>query len=203
MNNFDFDNGPGGAEGPWISWSARGTQDNQIPRESFYLRDGETKTALDAFKAGVVLDIDNMRTGWQQSDGTIGVAPEWKWNPEINHFSPQPGDDYKKGFEIRVAIGDGKAATWQQAGVASWNAFTSLVPQLQAHPAGQLPLVRIVDVKQVTFKRGSTSEPVLKVVKWVPRPDCLQADAFATEPQVQPTALQQAAPASVPADAIF
>ena len=32
MNNFDFDNGPGGAEGPWISWSARGTQDNQIPR---------------------------------------------------------------------------------------------------------------------------------------------------------------------------
>jgi len=205
---FDFDSGGGGAEGPWISWSARGTQDGEIPAKSFYLRDEGKKTVLDAFNTGVVLDLDNMKTGWQQSEGVVGQAPDWKWNQTIAHMMPAPGDDYKKGFEIRCAIGGGQAATWQQAGAAVWNSFANLVPSLQQQPAGKLPLVRMTSTKFVQFKRGSTVEPVLEVVKWVDRPDCLKADAVTIATESAPAQQAQQAqaapqPAPVPTDTDF
>ena len=171
---FDIDTGGSGSEGPWIAWSARGTQDGAIPAKSFYLRDENGKSAMDAFSKGVVMDIYNMKTGWQKSDGIMGQAPDWKWNPSVSQMLQQPGDDYKKGLSIRCAIGGGNAATWEQAGAGAWNAFTSLVPELQQAPEGKLPVVQMTDTKAVTFKRGSTVEPVLKVAKWVDRPDCLK-----------------------------
>ena len=197
---FSIDTGSTGSEGPWISWSARGTQDGTIPPQNFYLRDGDgNKTVLAQFQKGVILDIHNMKTGWQQSDGIVGQAPDWKWNQSIAHMQPQPGDDYKKGFEIRCAISKTDTATWQQAGAAVWGAFTALVPALQGGPADKLPVVKISGTKAVQFKRGSTVEPVLEVVKWVDRPDCLKEEGvtIATEP-AQPA--PQAAPAPANAD---
>jgi len=191
---FSIDTGSSGSEGPWISWSARGTQDGTIPAQSFYLRDADgNKTVLAQVKKGIILDIHNMKTGWQRSDGIVGQAPDWKWNQSIAQMMPQPGDDYKKGFEIRCAISKTDAATWQQAGAAVWGAFTALVPALQEGPDGKLPVVKMTGTKPVQFKRGSTVEPILEVVKWVDRPDCLK-EQIATEPE-QPA--QQAAPATV------
>lgn len=198
---FDIDVGSNGAAGPFIQWSARGTQDGVVPPKSFYLRDGSDKTVLDSFaNGGVVMDLDAMKTGWQKSEGIAGVAPEWKWNPTLSQFMPQPGEDYKRGLSVRCAIGGGRAATWEQAGAGAWNAFVALVPSLQQRPGDQLPLVRLVGTKAVQFKRGSTVEPVLEVVKWVPRPDCLKEgaaagiDTGATQPEPVP-----AAPAVQPA----
>lgn len=204
--SFNMDTGPGGAEGPWISWSARGTQDGVIPAKSFFLRDNDQKTVLDAFNTGVVFDIDNMKTGWQKSDGIAGQAPDWKWNPTISQFAPSPGDDYKKGFEIRVAIGGGQTATWQQAGAGAWNAFVGIVPALQQQPAGKLPVIRMTSTKAVQFKRGSTVEPVLEVVQWVDRPDCLKDEAPSIATDTAPAQAAQATPpaqASIPAEAQF
>lgn len=208
-NMFDFDQGAQGGEGPWISWSARGTLDGAIPRASFFLRDGDTKTVMDAFNTGVVLDIETMKTGWQKSDGVAGQAPDWKWNPSISAMQPQPDEDFKKGFEIRCAIGGGEAATWQQAGAGAWNTFTNLVPALQQGQAGKLPLVKLVGTKDVQFKRGSTTEAILEVVEWVDRPDCLKPDfqkvdtgeptagqVDAAQRQAAATAQTQAAPAA-------
>lgn len=201
---FDLDTGNTGGEGPWISWSARGTQDGQIPQQSFYLRDDNGKQVFEGFKTGVVLDIHNMKTGWQRSDGIVGQAPDWKWNASVSNMAPQPGDDYKKGFEIRCAIGGGDTATWQQAGAAVWGALTALAPALQQGPEGKLPLVQITGTKPVQFKRGSTVEPVLSVTKWVDRPDCLKEGAAAgiadnPAPQQQTQPVQEAAPAQQPA----
>lgn len=207
---FDIDTGNQGSEGPWISWSARGTQDGTIPPKSFYLRDESGKALFEGFNTGVVLDIEKMRTGWQRSDGVIGQAPDWKWNQSVSQMQPQPGDDYKKGLSIPCAIGAGKTATWEQAGAAAWNAFVGLVPALQQQPqSDMLPLVRITGTKLQQFKRGSTVEPILEVVKWVPRPDCLKEGAaagVATDPAPQPAAQlapQPAPAAAVPADAEF
>jgi len=208
MNAFsDFDTGSTGSEGPWLQWSARGTLDGAVDSKSFYLREeGGVKTTFQGFQTGVVLDVANMKTGWQRSEGVQGQAPDWRWNRSVSRFEPQPGDDFKKGFSIRCAIGGGKAATWEQAGAAVWNAFCALVPALQEGPAGDvLPLVRITGTKLQQFKRGSTVEPVLEVVKWVPRPDCLKegfAAGFAAEPEPQAKPATQPA-AAVPADAEF
>lgn len=205
---FQLDTGTAGGEGPWILWSARGTQDGVIPAKSFYLRDETGKTVLDAFNTGVVLDIHNMKTGWQKSDGIAGVVPEWKWNASVSQMMPQPGEDFKKGFEVRCAIGGGNAATWQQAGAAVWGALTALAPQLQRGPEGKLPVVYLTGTKPVQFKRGSTVEPVLTVAEWVDRPDCLKAAGIDTgneqpaapQPAPQPTPQAQA---NVPADVSF
>jgi len=119
---------------------------------------------------------------------------------------PQPGEGWSKGFSIRCAIGGGEAATWEQASTAVWDAFTGIVPALQQGPGdGSLPLVRIVDTKPMQFKRGSTVAPVLEVVKWVPRPDCLKEGAtpIATEPAPAPAQAEKPAPAPEPASGSY
>ena len=208
MNAFaDFDAGGGGSQGPWLAWSARGTQDGAVPPKSFYIREEGGKTPFAGVANGIILDIANMKTGWQKSDGVAGVAPEWRWNATIARFEPQPGEDFKRGFSIRCALGGGKTALWEQSGAAVWGAFTALVPALRDQPQGDmLPLVRMTGSKAVQFKRGSTVEPILEVVKWVPRPDCLKEGAAAGidmgEPAPAPA--PQPAPAAVapaPADA--
>jgi hypothetical protein len=204
FNNFDT-GGSGGSEGPWLQWSARGTQDGEIPAKAFLIRDADSKKKFDGFDNGVVLDISTMKTGWCYSDGVAGQAPDWKMNPSLDRFLPDPsnGDrDYKKGFKIRCAIGGGKSASWDQAGASVWGALVNLVPSLQQQPApDMLPLVRCTGAKFEQFKRGSTNTPILEVVKWVPRPDCLKEGAaagIAVEP-AQPVQAAKAAPAPVAA----
>jgi len=206
---FDIDTGSQGSQGPWIAWSARGTLDGSIEPKTFYLRDENGKTPSQAFNSGVVMDIYAMKTGWQKSEGIAGQAPDWKWNASVSQMQPQPGDDYKKGFSIPCAIGGGQTATWEQAGAAAWNAFANLVPSLQEAPEGKLPVVKLTGTKVQQFKRGSTVEPVLEVIKWVDRPDCLKegaqagidtGDAQPAQQQAAPAPQQQAATPAVASD---
>jgi len=193
---FQLDTGNDGASGPFFQWSARGTQDGQVPAQNFYVRDENGKTPFD-ITPGIVLDIEKMKTGWQRSEGIAGQAPEWKWNPSPAQMMQQPGEDFKKGFSIPCAIGGGKTATWEQAGAAVWQALTALAPQLSQQPgSGKLPQVRMKEAQMLQFKRGSTVVPVLEIIQWVDRPDCLKEGAaagIATEPA------QAAAPAPQPA----
>ena len=195
---FELDTGSNGIGGPFLQWSARGTQDGSVPPKSFYIRDGGDKTPYDATK-GFVLDITKMKTGWQKSEGIAGVAPEWKWNASVSQMMASPGDEWKKGFSIPVATGGGATATWEQAGQAPWQALIDLAPYLQQQPGqDQLPLVKITDTKAMQFKRGSTVSPVLSIVKWVPRPDCLKDGAAAGIASEPPKPAPKAAPVPPP-----
>ena len=51
FSNFDT-GGSGGSEGPWLSWSARGTQDGEIPAKSFFIRDTDGKKKFTGFDTG-------------------------------------------------------------------------------------------------------------------------------------------------------
>jgi len=193
---FALDTGNnGGGSGPFLQWSARGTQDGVINPKSFYIRASDGKTVYDATK-GMVLDIEKMRTGWQKSEGVAGVAPEWKWNPSPSQMMAAPGEDWKKGFSIVVAIGGGDVATWEQAGTAAWQCLVDLSAALQQPAANMLPLVRLADTRPMQFKRGSTIVPILEVIKWVPRPDCLKEGAAAG---IATAPVAAAAPAPKPA----
>ncbi len=168
----NFDAG-GGSEGPWISWSARGSLDGVIPPRSFVIRDENGKSPFDMTQ-GVVLDLETAKTGWCFSTGMAGQAPQWKWNDSIARFAPNPGDGWKRGFQIRIAIGGGQSATWEDSGAGAWNAFAELGKLFGSGPDNQLPMVRMIGVREERYAAGSTTIAVFDVVKWVDRPDCLK-----------------------------
>jgi hypothetical protein len=59
-----------------------------------------------------------------------------------------------------------------------------------------MPLVKMIEAKELKFTKGSTCYPVFEVVKWVDKPDCLKEGAaagIATEPTPAPK--QETAPA--------
>ena len=193
---FQIDLGTTGSDiNTFLAWSARGTQDGAVRAKQFYLRDGAAKEEYGtAQTSGMVLDLDSLKTGWQKSEGIAGVAPEWKWNPSVNQMMPKPGDEWKKGISVKVAIGGGKVAVWEQAGAAIWSALSDLAKQLKEQPsAGQMPLVRMTEAKELKFTKGSTCYPMFEVVKWVDKPDCLKEGAAAG------IALEEPAPAPAPA----
>ena len=193
---FEIDLGNNGSDiNTFLGWSARGTQDGAIRAKQFYLREGAQKDEYEAAQTtGFVIDLDSLKTGWQKSEGIAGVAPEWKWNASTNQMMPKPGDDYKKGISVKCAIGNGKVAMWEQAGAAIWSAITDLAPLVKAQPsAGEMPLIKMKEAKELKFTKGSTCYPVFEIVKWVPKPDCLKegaaagiADEPAPAPQPEP-----------------
>ena len=191
---FQLDLGSSGGSGPFLAWSAIGTRDGSVPARSFYIRDGGEKVPYDG-STGFIMDIDALKTGWQHSEGAVGVAPSWNWNPSVNQMMQKPGDDWKKGFSAPCATGGGKTATWEQAGAAAWQSLEALAPLLSQRPdAKSLPKLKLAEAKFVQFTKGSTVVPLFNV-EWVERPDCLKDGVEAG------IAMQPAAPAAAPAPA--
>ena len=200
---FQIDLGNSGSDvNAFLQWSARGTQDGAIRAKQFYIRDGAAKEEYaGAQTSGFILDLDSLKTGWQKSEGIAGVAPEWKWNPSLNQMMPKPADDWKKGMSVKVATGGGKVAMWEQAGAAVWSTLTELAAKLKDQPAaGQMPLVRMKEAKELKFTKGSTCYPVLEIIKWVDKPDCLKDGAAAGIALDEPAPVQAQQSAPVPAD---
>ena len=166
---IDIDTGET-SSGPFINWKAQ--------RKEFELRvSKDDKRSVDAFTRGVVLDLENLRIGWQHSEYALGKAPSWTWWPTPNSRVEKPSDDHKWGMSLPCAIGDGEVAVWEQAGAAVQAAIVHLKPQLDAAPGGKLPVVKLSGVAEKRFNVGSTTYPQLAVVKWVDRPDCLKGGA--------------------------
>ena len=198
---FEIDLANDGISGPFFQWSANGTKDRVISPATFYIRDGGDKTPVDAEK-GLVLDLATLKTGWCRSDGVAGVPPEWKWNPSPSQMMASPGEGWKKGISIRVAISKDRAATWEQSGAAVWEALVHLVPQIQEQRGpNEVPHVKLTNVLDNVYAKGGTAVPILDVAKWIDRPACLKDGAsIATAPTAAPTppAAVATAPAAVP-----
>lgn len=170
---FDFDSGSEGS-GPFINWHANGRKDGTAAAKSFSMKDGDDRIDLTPkFEKGVVFDIDNMKSGWAlfSANGT-----DWKWNDTISRFAPKPGDDWKKGVSVPVALSKDQAGTWSQAGAGTFLAFKELAKELSDRPAGKLPLVKMTGTFDVDFGGGgSTICAKLTVAKWVDRPEAFDA----------------------------
>ena len=229
MNGFVIDTGEtGGSKGPWMSWTSNGSAMKGFKPKSWVLRgkdanDQKFEKVIPAFENGCVMDLDTLQLGWMK-DGATGQAPEKRWNPSISQATPRPDDSKKPSgayawsaaLSVRCAIGGGEAATWEQAAFGAYDAFSKLSKQIAAEWSEKsengklLPLVKQTGVESQTLQSGTSNKPVLTVVQWVPRPDCLKADApvIATAPAetaAPAAATANAAPAQtpIPADAEF
>jgi len=225
---FTIDTGnEGGSMGPWMSWTSNGSAMKGFAPKSWVLRgkdenDTKFEHVVEAFAKGCVLDLDTLQLGWMK-DGATGQAPEKKWNPHFSQATPRPDESKKpsgayawsNALSIRCAIGGGQAATWEQAAFGAYDAFSKLSKQISAEWGEKsqngrlLPLVKQAGVESQALKSGTSNKPILQVVQWVERPDCLKADAptIATAaPEAKPidTTPPPAADAgSVPAEVSF
>jgi hypothetical protein len=220
MKMFDIDTDNEGMKGPFLSWTPKGSAEKGFTPRSWVLRDKDangtkTETMVPGFANGCVLDLDDIKLGWEK-DRAIG-GPERRWSRSIAKMDPRPDDSKKdnggfawtKVMAIRVAIGGGKTATWSQSGFAGLDAFMTVMKQAKAeYPNdGTLPLVQQTGVRKEVMARGDTYIPELKIVKWVARPACLakEATGFAamdtTPEQPAPVAqpVQVVAPVQAPA----
>lgn len=206
---FSIDTGnEGGSKGPWMSWTSNGSAMKGFPPKSWVLRgkdenDEKFEKVVEAFATGCVMDLDSLQLGWMK-DGAQGQAPEKRWNPSVSQATQRPDESKKQSgayawsaaLSIRCAIGGGQAATWEQASFGAYDAFSKLAKQIQAEWGEKsqngklLPLVKQTGVETQQLKSGASNKPVLQVVQWVERPDCLKDDApaIATAPEPAPQA---------------
>jgi hypothetical protein len=200
---FDFDEGPtGGSNDPFINWHAKETKDGSIAGRNFSTKVGDDKVVItDKFKKGVVFDITSLKTGWCLNTGVAGQVPDWVWNETPARFAAKPSDigenSFRKGFQIRIALGGGEIGMWSQAGAGAFEGLVGLMKEAKASAEdGKLPLAVFEGGEMLEFKKGSTFYPKFSIKKWVPRPESL--DATAEEPAPEPAAK---APAAKPAPA--
>lgn len=225
---FKIDTGDtGGSLGPWISWSSNGSAMKGLPHSSWVLRDkdatgNKTEVAVPAFANGCVMDLDTLKLGWER-DGAKGMAPERKWNPSVSQATPRPDENktpngkyaWGQALSVRLAIGGGQAATWEQGSFGAYEAFSRLSRLIMAEWSAKsqngllLPLIVQTSVERRELPGGSANIPVLTVADWVARPDCLKAapPVIAAQPAPAPAAAPAYTPppaaASVPAGIAF
>jgi hypothetical protein len=200
---FMIDTGEtGGSKGPWMSWTSNGSAMKGFAPKSWVLRgkdghDQKFEKVVPAFANGCVLDLDSLQLGWMK-DGATGQAPEKRWNPSISQATPRPDDSKKPSgayawsaaLSVRCAIGGGEAATWEQASFGAYDAFSKLSKQIQAEWQEKsqngklLPLIKQTGVETQSLQSGNTNKPVLTIVEWVERPDCLKDDAPTIQTEV-------------------
>tara|TARA_Y100000114_G_scaffold80858_1_gene74548 strand:- start:2468 stop:3073 length:606 start_codon:yes stop_codon:yes gene_type:complete len=164
-----------------LKWSAKGTEDGEIDKNNFYIiDDGEKKTCDLIKKKGIILDIYNMKTGYQ---AFANNSSQWQWNDTLTEWKPKPGgadsNTWKKGFSMTALAGD-EIVLWIQSGYAVMHGFKNLVKTFgkntDSKKKSPLPLVKLVGAELVKFEVGSTSVPKLEVVDWVERPFPLDLD---------------------------
>lgn len=165
--NFN-DNENGSSIDGFMQWSARGTQDGNIAPGNFYISDNGEKHTMESIKKdGVVLDIYNMKTGWNKWEGTQNL---WEWNDNLVDWKASPGEDYKKGLQIEVCVKD-NIYIWRQSGTAVLEGFARIAKDFAGNATGKLPKVKLTGSQPIKFKSGtSTNVPVFEIVEWVDRP---------------------------------
>lgn len=215
-----------GSKGPWINFKPKGSAKHGLPYKSWILRDkdesGATVTKFGGMEnPGVILDIyalngelcGSLKLGFSKSDGLAGVAPERRWFASPLRAEPRPSEERKaaggyawsNALSVRVAIGGGKVATWEDDGWGVYKGFSGLVKQLNqgfADNVGLCPLVRCTGYVEEGQGQNTTFVPQFTVVGWKPRPDCLKEDAPAIQADPAPAPVQPApAPKAAPAPA--
>ncbi len=229
---FEIDTGAegGGSKGPWISFKPKGSAKHGLGYKSWSLRektdDGSTISKFTGVEnPGIVLDVyakggqlcGSLKLGWAKSDGEVGKAPERRWNASPLKSEQRPSEEktlqggylWRNALSVRVALGGGKSATWEDEGWGGYKGFSALIKLVNAGFAaneGLCPMVRCTGYADEGSGTNSTFVPTFEIVKWVPRPACLteEAPTIAADP---PAHAQQAAPATtaaaVPTDAEF
>ena len=174
MNAFsNFDTG-GGSEGPWLQMVRAERRDGEIPAKSFLIRDSDGKTKFDGLPETASFSTSKPC----RPDGAIRAAPPER--RRLAHeqvgcaFRAGPGDEFSAASRCAAPSAAARRHPGIRPGPPRGTRSGSRSGAAATACAGQASSGQDDGTRAQQFKRGSTVEPVLEVIDWVDRPDCLR-----------------------------
>ena len=182
--------GGDGFPGPYINWQTRRGDHAEACTWLLRSKDANGETSYHDltpnFESGVVFDYHTIKLGWEKH-APMGRPREVKWAPTLDLSAfPRPSDEkrqndmgksvfvWQKTFGIRIAIGGGQVATWNQSAFGAMLGFESWCGDLKAQGPqhiGKLPVVQFTGYSE---EYGGAKSPTLVISDWIDAPDCLR-----------------------------
>lgn len=168
----------GGDFDPYVKFNAKAGR--------WYIKEGEMEVEVD--KPVFVADFENIQTGWLLF--LEGQAPSKVWDDNLQTPAEKPGDNHKRGFQVRLFSEKQFKGVVELASSSMHlcNAINDLYMQYEdglASNAGKLPVVQYTDSTPMKDKHGTNYKPNFVIEKWVDRPSAFDASS---EDQVEETA---------------
>jgi hypothetical protein len=136
-------------------------------------RDGQDEPQFEVTDMTAVFDMPGLQTGWFKF--AANVAPEKVMDPSFSLAAPNPGLDFKRGFQLDLyseknLLGLREFSSTAGIVIEAMNALYDLWMAAPEMAAGKLPVVRCVGVQPVTNKHGTNYQPKFEIVGWTDRP---------------------------------
>jgi hypothetical protein len=136
-----------------------------------------------------IFDLANIKLGWLYFNE--GAAPDAVW--DNGKAAAQPSPQHKRGFSVNLFSPQkiGGLRELRSNSNAAINAIKGLYEQQYENAPeaarGLLPVVTCESVRPVKSKFGTNYEPILKITKWVPRPEAMTANGKETVSTIEET----------------
>ena len=161
-------------------------------------RDGQDEPQFEVTDMTAVFDMPGLQTGWFKF--AANVAPEKVMDPSFSEAASNPGQDFKRGFQLDLyseknLLGLREFSSTAGIVIEAMNSLYDLWLVAPETATGKLPVVRCVGVQPVTNKHGTNYQPKFEIVWWTDRPGAF-GDAGLPAPAARAALPVSAGPAS-------
>lgn len=151
--------------------------------------DGKDEPMFEVTDMTAVFDMPNLETGWFKFSS--GVAPEKVMDPSLAEAAPNPGTDFKRGFQIDLyseknLVGLREFSSTAAIVIEAMNNLYDLWMAAPENVAGKLPVVRCSGVLPISNKHGTNYQPTFEIVGWTDRPAALAGNGASLPPAAAP-----------------
>lgn len=152
--------------------------------------DGKDEPMFEVTDMTAVFDMPGLETGWFKF--CSGVAPEKVMDPSLAEAAPNPGTDFKRGFQIDLyseknLMGLREFSSTAAIVIEAMNNLYDLWMAAPENVAGKLPVVRCSGVLPISNKHGTNYQPTFEIVGWTDRPAALAGSGASPPPAAAPT----------------
>ena len=113
-------------------------------------------------------------------------------DPSLAEAAPNPGTDFKRGFQIDLyseknLMGLREFSSTAAIVIEAMNNLYDLWMAAPENVAGKLPVVRCSGVLPISNKHGTNYQPTFEIVGWTDRPAALAGSGASPPPAAAPT----------------
>lgn len=175
-------NGNGGDILPRIQWNAKAGRLYRVDRSQDGSGTWQSEEVELKLPIQTVMDLENTEIGWFRFEGGVDIQ-----TVQVGEaLPPKPSEAHKHGFRVKVysAKALGGVRHWNHTAKSVISAFDVLhsqyVTEAPKNP-GKVPVIEWLDALPVVTGQGAQRttnySPILKLAKWVDRPEALSAAA--------------------------